>query len=54
MVSFILLSKGGNTNFPIEYSGISCWLVLCSFAYLEEKLGASEVTTWYLGDSREI
>ena len=54
MVSFILLSKSGNTNFPVEYSGISCWLVLCNSAYLEEKLGTSEVTAWYSGDSREI
>ena len=54
MVSLIPSNKGGDTNFLTEYGNISCWLVFYSSAYLEEKCGTSEVTAWYLGDSRKI
>ena len=50
MGSSILSNKGGDTNFPIEYDSISCWLVFCSSACLEEKFGTSPWCSRDLGN----
>ena len=54
MVSLNPSNKEGDSNFPIEYGGISSWLVFCSSAYSEERSRTSEVTSWYSGDSRKL
>ena len=53
-VSLISSNKRGDTNFPVEHGGISCWLLFCNSAYSEETCGTSEVTAWYSGDFSKI